>query len=125
MTLWFLLWGLGLVICIAALVLYIRDEEGFWSIFGASVATMFCLIMFLVGISIKNQGNRQITTYRFNSKNYKFDKEIIVNTVMHEGSDSLTVETDTIYVLTGVERVISCKEDEGKYVSSEIIDLRK
>lgn len=125
MALWFILWGLGLVSCITALSLYIRDEEGLWPIFGVSVASLFCFVMILLAVGINNKGNRQITTYRFNSKNYSFDKEIIVNTVKHEGSDSLTVETDTIYVITGIELAITCKDDEGKHVSSEIIDLRK
>jgi hypothetical protein len=80
-----------------------------------------------VGISVGVRGNREITTYTFSSKNYDFKKEIVVNTTIKETEDGLIIieDRDTLYILTGIEKVLSLTDDEGRTVNCETLDLRK
>ena len=108
-------------------IVWAAREGSTAGIISSSLCVVFCLFLEVLGISIGVRGNREITTYTFSSKNYDFKKEIVVNTTIKETEDGLIMveDRDTLYILTGIEKVLSLADDEGKTVSCETLDLRK
>lgn len=126
MWFWLIMFGLFTIMCVVAIVLAAR-EGNTTGIICSSLCVVLFLFLEVVAISIGVRGNREITTYTFSSKNYDFKKEIIVNTTIKETEDGLIMveDRDTLYIITGIEKVLSLADDEGKTVSCETLDLRK
>ena len=126
MWFWFIIFGLFTIMSVVAIVWAVR-EGNTTGIICCSICVVLCLFLEVVGISVGVRGNREITTYTFSSKNYDFKKEIVVNTTIKETEDGLIIieDRDTLYILTGIEKVLSLTDDEGRTVNCKTLDLRK
>ena len=126
MWFWLIIFGLFTIMSVVAIVWTVR-EGNTTGIICCSICAVLCLFLEVVGISVGVRGNREITTYTFSSKNYDFKKEIVVNTTIKETEDGLIIieDRDTLYILTGIEKVLSLADDEGRTVNCETLDLRK